>query len=232
MARVARPSRCLRVLTALAEQTAGTAFSATLTARDEYANTATSYAGTKTLAWSGPANSPSGKAPEYPSSATSVTFASGVGKATSIKLFGAFASTLTVKEGSSVEGTSGSFNVKAGAFKRIAWSEAKTEPAGKIVSALCLFECAAEGLGEGKFIFKVATSDEWGNPQASHGAGSKTIKLSNSCALCSLSTTTLTIAEGTSSSAEATFTGAPNPTWQGTLEATEGALKASATLKH
>jgi hypothetical protein len=217
---------------AIAEQTAGSAFNATLTAKDEYGNTATSYAGAKTLTWSGPASSPSGHAPEYPSTATTVTFTSGVGKPTSLKLFDALATTLTVKEGS-IEGMSSSFNVKASAFKRIAWSEPKTEPANKITSSLCLFECTAEGLGsEGKFAFKVATTDEWGNLQASHGSGSKTIKLSTTCASCSVSTATLTIAEGVASSAEATFTGASNLTWSGTLEATEGALKATATLKH
>ena len=49
----------------------------TLTATDEYGNTATSYAGAKTIAWSGPANSPSAKAPEY--TAHHVTFTAGVG---------------------------------------------------------------------------------------------------------------------------------------------------------
>jgi hypothetical protein len=217
----------------LGEVVAGSAFGVTLTASDEYGNTTTSYAGTKTLSWSGPASSPSGRAPEYPSTATSVTFTSGVGKPTGIKLFAAGATTLTVKEGT-LEPSSTSLTVQAGAFKRIAWKEPRTEPAGKITSALCLFECTAEGLGSaGKFDFKVMTSDEWGNAQASHGAGSKTIKLTSSCASCSLSASTLTIAEGASSSAEATFTGASNLSWTATLEAiAEGAVKASASLKH
>ncbi len=222
--------------TAISEQTAGTAFNATLTAKDEYGNTATSYTGAKTITWSGPASSPSGHAPEYPSTATTVTFTNGIGKATAIRLYDAVATTLTAKEGAFIEGTSSSFNVKAGAYKRIDWSEPHTEPAGKIVSAICIFECAAEGLGsEGKFIFKVATTDEWGNLQASHGSGSKTIKLSAvTCTGCSLSTSTLTIAEGVAASAEAMLTGAANTTWSGTLEASEPTLKATATatLKH
>ena len=217
---------------ALGEQTAGATFNATLTARDEYGNTITGYAGAKTLAWSGPANSPSGHAPEYPTTATAVTFAGGVGKATAIKLFNAAASTLTVKEGSSIEGLLQSLNVKPGAFKHLAWSEAKTEPAGKISSTLCLFERTAEGLGsDGKFEFKVNITDEYGNPQSSHGSGAKTVKLSTSCG-CSLSATTLTIAEGVASSSEVTTTGPANNTWQGTLEAIEGTLKATASLKH
>lgn len=227
-----KPAAAYRLnFSAIAEQTAGSAFNATLTAQDEYGNTATSYAGVKTLAWSGPASSPSGRAPEYPAGATSVTFSSGVGKPSSLKLFAAAAATLTVKEGS-LEGVSGSFNVKAAAFKRIAWNEARTEPANKIVSALCVFECTAEGLGsEGKFYFKASATDEWGNLQASHGVA-RTVKLSDTCAGCSLSAATLTIAEGAATSAEAALTGAANNTWSGTLEATEGALKATAGVKH
>jgi hypothetical protein len=223
------------VFATIAEQTAGTAFTVTLTATDQYGNTTTSYSGTKTLAWSGPANSPSGHAPEYPSTATSVTFTNGSGKASGLKLFDAAATTLTVKEGASPEGTSSSFNVKAGTYKRIAWTGTRTEPAGKITSATCLFECSAEGLGsEGKFFFKVAFTDEWGNLQSSHGSGSRTVKLTDTCSSCSLGSSTLSIAEGVASSAEATFTGAANTSWQGTLEASESTLKATATasLKH
>ncbi len=216
----------------IGEQTAGSAFGVTLTAQDEYGNTASGYAGAKTLAWSGPSSSPSGRAPEFPAGATSVTFSNGVGKATSLKLFAAAATVLTVKEGASLEGTSSSFNVKAGAAKRLAWSEARTEPAGKIVSALCLFECTVEGLGsEGKLLFEVSVTDEWGNPQASHGAA-RTIKLASTCVGCSLSASTLTVGEGVASTAEASLTGAANSTWSGTLEASEGTMKATAAVKH
>jgi hypothetical protein len=105
------------VFAALAEQTAGANFSATLTARDEYGNTATGYSGAKTLSWSGPVSSPSGHAPEYPASATTVTFTSGVGKATAIKLYDAQSTALNVTDGS-IEGVSGSFNVKVAATKK------------------------------------------------------------------------------------------------------------------
>ena len=47
------------------EQEAGTSFNVILTATDEWGNTATSYAGKKTIAWSEPANSPNAKAPSY-----------------------------------------------------------------------------------------------------------------------------------------------------------------------
>ena len=120
-------------ISALSEQTAATAITVTLTATDEYGNPTTSYAGKKTLTWSGPANSPSGHAPEYPAGATSVTFTSGVGTATAIKLYDAAPTTLTVNEGSSVEGTSGVFTVKAAATKKVHRADAVRTGSGRCV---------------------------------------------------------------------------------------------------
>ena len=97
------------------EQTAGTAFSVTLTATDEWGNKTVGYTGAKTLAWSGALNSPSGLAPSYPTTATKVTFAEGVGTATTITLYDALSTMLTAKEGTTIAGTSGAFTVKAGA---------------------------------------------------------------------------------------------------------------------
>jgi type II secretory pathway pseudopilin PulG len=91
-------------------QTAGTAFSETLTAKDAFGNTITGYTGTKTIVFTGPSNSPSpspnGTAPTYPAT---VSFTSGVGTA-SITLFDAQTTTLTATQGS-ITGTSGSFTV-------------------------------------------------------------------------------------------------------------------------
>ena len=72
-------------------QTAGTAFSETITAADPYGNTASGYTGNQTLTFSGPANSPNGKSPTYPGS---VNFTNGVGTAT-ITLYDAQTTTLT-----------------------------------------------------------------------------------------------------------------------------------------
>ena len=96
------------------EQEAGTSFNVTLTAIDEWGNTATSYAGKKTIAWSEPANSPSGKAPSY---TTAVTFTAGVGAAAATKLYDAQNTTLKAKEGT-IEGTTGAFTVKAAVAKK------------------------------------------------------------------------------------------------------------------
>ena len=47
-------------------QTAGTAFSETITAHDPYGNVATGYTGNQAITFSGPPNSPNGTAPIYP----------------------------------------------------------------------------------------------------------------------------------------------------------------------
>ena len=94
------------------EQQAGVAFNVTLTATDEWGNLAKTYTGAKTIAWSGPANSPNATAPEYPTTATAITFAEGVGTASSLKLSDAQSTTLKAKEGT-IEVTTGAFTVKA-----------------------------------------------------------------------------------------------------------------------
>jgi hypothetical protein len=87
-------------------QTAASAFNATITAKDLYGNTASSYEGSRTIGFSGPGSSPSGGAPEYPSS---VSFTAGSGSA-SIVIYDAGSTTLTATE-SSLTGTSSSFTV-------------------------------------------------------------------------------------------------------------------------
>ena len=121
-------------IAALSEQAAATAITVTLTATDEYGNQTTSYAGSKTLTWSGAANSPSGHAPEYPAGATTVTFTSGVGKATGIKLYDAAPTTLTVNGGASVEGASSVFTVKAAATKKLTFTAPSEAIAGSAFS--------------------------------------------------------------------------------------------------
>ncbi len=154
------------------EQEAGVAFNVTLTAIDEYGNTATSYAGAKTLTWSGPASSPSATAPEYPASATAVTFAAGVGTASQLKLYDAQATTLKAKEGS-VEGTSGSFTVAAGEPERLAWEHPEVT-AGKVEAGTCPFACTTSSIGfSKKFKAHAAVTDAYGNIVTNLGAAAK-----------------------------------------------------------
>jgi hypothetical protein len=143
------------------EAIAGSAFSVTLTATDEYGNPTTGYAGAKTLTWSGPANSPSGHAPEYPASATTVTFTNGVGTASEIDLYDAVAVTLTVKEGSTVKG-SASITVKATAAERFAWSRAAVT-SGTIEAGSCPFTCTITTKNSKKFTAYASVTDKYGN---------------------------------------------------------------------
>ncbi len=154
------------------EQEAGIAFNVTLTATDEWGNLTTSYAGAKTLAFSEPASSPSGQAPEYPSTATSVTFTEGVGTASQVKLFAAQTTTLKVKEGATVVGTSGSFTVKAAIAERFAWAHAAVT-AGKI-EGTCLFTCTTSSIGNSKkFTAHASVTDKYGNIASNLGTTTK-----------------------------------------------------------
>src|SRR5438309_1345946 len=79
--------------------TAGTSFTLTVTAIDQYGATLTSYSGTKTVAWSGLSTSPApaSHAPSYPT--TSVAFTSGVNTTTlTSTAYAAGSSTLTATE--------------------------------------------------------------------------------------------------------------------------------------
>ena len=105
--------------------TAGTAFSATITAQDAAGNTVAAYTGAQTIGFSGPSNSPSGTAPSYPAN---VSFASGVGTAP-ITLYDAQSTTLTATQGS-VTGTSASITVAAGANQQIVASAGSSQVAG------------------------------------------------------------------------------------------------------
>ena len=89
-------------------QTAGTAFNVTLTGTDAYGNP---FTGTVSPTFSGPANSPNGMAPTYP---TTVTFTNGTATP-QVTLFDAQTTTLKVTSGA-VNGTSTSFTVAAGPF--------------------------------------------------------------------------------------------------------------------
>lgn len=140
-----------------ATQTAGTAFNETLTAQDAFGNTATGYAGAKTIAFSGPAASPSGKTPAYPAS---VSFSAGVGIA-SITLFDAQSTTLSAKEGT-IAGSSASFTVNPGVASSLAWNNASTS--APTLSSPCLFTCSATGQSHSTtFTAFAAVTDSNGN---------------------------------------------------------------------
>ena len=95
-------------------QTAGTAFTLSITAKDLYGNTATGFTGSQSIVFSGPSNSPNSTVPTANGTAfgtaTAVSFSNGVSTTASIKLFDAQTTSITVTQGS-VTGNSGNFTV-------------------------------------------------------------------------------------------------------------------------
>jgi hypothetical protein len=158
-------------LPAPSEQEAGSAFNVTLTATDEWGNLTAGYAGSKTLVWSTPASSPSGKAPEYPAAATAVTFTAGVGTASALKLYDAQTTTLKAKEGT-IEGTTSSFIVGPAAAERMAWSHAAVS-AGKLETG-CPFACTTSSITNSKkFTAHASITDAYANIVSNLGAIAK-----------------------------------------------------------
>ena len=109
-------------------QTAGTQFSETITAADQYGNAASGYTGNHTLTFTGPSNAPNGKPPSYPAQ---VNFAAGVGTA-NITLYAAQASTTlrATATGPSLTGTSTAFTVNPGAPGSFSVTNPGTQTAG------------------------------------------------------------------------------------------------------
>jgi hypothetical protein len=192
-----------------ATQTAGTAFNETMTALDTWGNTATGYAGAKTVTFSGPANAPNGNTPTYPGS---VTFTAGVGTA-SITLVDAQSTTLTATQGS-VTGTTGSFTVGVGATTKFALS-APTPTAGTAFTET-LTATDAQGnttpgyTGAKTVTFSGPASSPKGNAPSypasvtfTAGVGTATITLYDA------QSTTLTATQGTITGTSASFTVSP-----------------------
>jgi hypothetical protein len=190
-------------------QTAGSPFEATLTALDAYGNTATGYAGSKTIAFSGPGTSPNGKAPVYPAS---VSFASGVGTAKAITLYNASATTtLTAKEGS-VSGSSSSFTVSPASAASFSVPTPSTQTAG---TAFNLTITAKDGFGNTATGYAGSMPIAFSGPLTSPGGEAPKYPASVSFAagvgtasitIYDAGSTTLTAQEGSLSGTSSSFT--------------------------
>ena len=190
-----------------AAQTAGSAFNETLTAKDEYGNTASGYTGSKTITFSGPSSSPNAKAPSYPAS---VSFAEGAGTA-SITLYDAQSTTLTAKDGT-LAGTSGGFTVNPAVAATFAVANAGTQTAGKsfeeAITAKDEYGNLATGYsGEKALAFSGPSSSPGGEAPKypasvsfNEGAGKATITLYDA------QSTTLTAKQGSISGTSESFT--------------------------
>jgi hypothetical protein len=163
---------------------AGASDSLTTTALDAYGNTATGYAGSRNITFSGPAVSPNGTAASVSNSsgsainvgsATALTFTSGVATVSTTKngVFKAAkvgATTLSATDGTISTASALALTVSAGSGTNLAWS-APTISAGTLGSP-CLFTCTVTGLGNGgSFTAKVAVTDALGNVISNAGTG-------------------------------------------------------------
>ena len=199
-------------------QTAGTAFSLTVTALDQFQNRATSYTGSKTLTWSGPGGAPGTSAvPGY----GATTFSSGAATL-SITLVKAETVALKATQGT-ITGTSGTFTVSAGTASALAWA---TMSGGRTQGS-CLFTCTVTNVGNGGSVTAtVMATDGYGNTATGFTG---TINLSTSGG--SLSSPTVTISSS-GTSGPFTFTGQNGGgSWSDTVTASAtGLVNATATM--
>ncbi len=164
--------------------TVGVADNLTVTAKDTYGNTATTYTGSHNLTFGGASNGPNGNAPTVDSSAgtvtafgtaTAITFTAGVATVAAgdngvMKLYRAEAASITVTDGTISTGAGLTVTAAAGAAANLAWVHV-TLSAGSL-SSPCLFTCTVTALGEaGTFTAKVAVTDTYGNTVSGVGAG-------------------------------------------------------------
>lgn len=178
-------TRTFSVVPAVGNRTAGSAFSVTLTALNNGV-VDTTYTGSHTLSFSGPANSPSGQAPAYPAS---VTFSSGVGTA-SVTLYKAETANLTVRETTPARTGSASVTVVAGSQNKLAFSVA----------------CPGTSMEKSStWMTAVDILDQWSNPTTQTTA--RTINLATSAASNgSLGSSSVTVAALADPARSNTFT--------------------------
>ena len=160
-------------------RTAGSAFSATITATTNGTTVDTTYTGTKVVAFSGPSASPSGQTASYPAT---VTFTAGVGHAT-MTLFDAESTTLVATDGSRSGSTP--VVVQAGAAAQLAFTSSTPS---------CASGAVAVGNG-GSFRSRVSQFDTWLNPVTQSG-GSRSVAISRSPTSGTLNRSSLSITNG------------------------------------
>ncbi|HTA37095.1 MAG TPA: hypothetical protein VK761_10295, partial [Solirubrobacteraceae bacterium] len=186
-------------------QTAGTAFNLAISAKDGFGN---ALSGAQTLSFSGPAASPSEKAPSYPSS---VTFSAGLGTA-SITLYKASTTNITVAQGSA-NASSGNFTVNPGSAAKLAWTSV-TSTSGE-EEGLCLFACTWSGLGRSHtWSAKVSVTDASGNVVSNVGSG-HTVSWTGGPSVGSVSPSSLSLPStgAATTSTSVTYTSANSNFW-------------------
>jgi hypothetical protein len=156
----------------------------TTTAQDPYGNTATSYAGSKAIYFSGAGTSPGGNAPTVVNAAgvavalggeTVLTFTNGTAAVGSsknglFKTYRAEVATLAATDGTISTATAPTLTVSPTSASKLAFTDV-TASAGSL-SSPCYFTCTATGLGNsGTINGGVAVTDTYGNIVSNIGTG-------------------------------------------------------------
>jgi prepilin-type N-terminal cleavage/methylation domain-containing protein len=203
-----------------ASPTAGSSFTVTLTAQLVGGGTDTTYSGTKTITFSGAANSPSGSAPVYPAT---VTFTSGVGTAT-ITLYNAASTTLSATDGTKIG--SSTFTVSAGTPSKLIWNVSSNTGT---LSSPCTTSCTWTGGKQGTLTAGLSVIDGFGNAVSNLGA-SKTVTLTKTSGTGSWTPTSLTLpASGAATTTATSKYANTSNNWTETLTASASGLT-SATI--
>jgi hypothetical protein len=181
---ISGPATSLFLTAASTTPTAGTADNLTITAKDAYGNTSTSYTGSHNLTFGPVADSPSGAHATVSDSsssavnfgtATPIGFSEGIATVSGSKngvmtLVKAGSTSLTVTDGSISNGSGLAVSVSPGAAARLAWANAKVSKG--TLSSLCLFTCTGTELtSSGTFKANVSVTDSSGNTVSALGSG-------------------------------------------------------------
>jgi hypothetical protein len=171
----------------------------TTTAQDAYGNTATSYAGSKSITFSGATVSPSGAAPNVANSAgsainfglaTVLTFTNGATATRVMKLNKAEVANLTATDGTISTSAPLAFTVSVGTATR--WALTSVAASAGSIGSPCLFTCAITLLGNsGTVSANVSVTDSVGNTVSELGSG-------HTAKVTATGTTGATVTEGAS----------------------------------
>jgi hypothetical protein len=223
---------------------AGASNNLTITAFDPYGNTATGYAGAKSLTFSGASASPGGTLPTVSNSSgaavsfgspTAITFTAGVAKVSSsnngvMKLSRAGAASVGVSDGTISNATPLAVTVGIAAAARYAF--ANVTPSAGSLSSPCLFTCAVTGLGNsGTVKANILVTDAYGNTVNSIGSG-KAVKITSTGGTISGTPLTINSSGPAETATQFTYTAPASGNFSNTITAatSSGTTYTSATL--
>jgi len=197
------------VLNTPTSATAGTPFSATISAFDADNDTADNYTSTENLVWSGPTHAPNGAKPSYPAAAN---FTNGVATV-SITLFDVQTTNLSVVQGS-LSGTATGITVGPGATTQFILSTPGTQIANKPFNVKLTAKDAWSNLTPGYTGNTLTWSGPSKSPSGATPVFPSTISFTNGAGTASVTlvdaqSTSLSVTDGVAKGKSATFTVQP-----------------------